>query len=66
MSDVTSHDDGTLQVNMGAYWILAQLSTNCVDTLVEVNLDTLGTLTWVTELLRNQLCWVTTARHGFT
>ena len=58
VSDVTSHDDGTLQVNTGAYRILAQLSTNCVDTLVEVNLDTLGTLTWVTELLRNQLCWV--------
>ena len=58
VSDVTSHDDGTLQVDTGAYWILAQLSTNCVDTLVEVNLDTLGTLTWVTELLRNQLCWV--------
>ena len=58
MSDVTSHDDGTLQVYTGAYWILAQLSTNCVDTLVEVNLDTLGTLTWVAELLRNQLCWV--------
>ena len=58
VSDVTSYDDGTLQINTGAYRILAQLSTNCVDTLVEVNLDTLGTLTWVAELLWNQLCWI--------
>ena len=58
MSDVTSHNDGTLQVDTGAYWILAQLSTYSIDTLVEVNLDTLGTLTWVAELLWNQLCWV--------
>ena len=58
VSDVTSHDDSTLQVDTGAYRILAQLSTNSIDTLVEVNLDTLGTLTWVAKLLRNQLCWV--------
>ena len=58
MSDVTSHDDGTLQVDTGADRILAQLGTYGVDTLVEVDFDTLGTLSWVAELLRNQLCWV--------
>ena len=58
MSDVTSHDDGSLQVDTGADRILAQLSAYSVDTLVEVDLDTLGTLSRVAEFLRNQLCWV--------
>ena len=58
MSNVASHDDGTLQINTGANWILAQLSTYCVNTLVEVDFNTLCTLAWLAKLFRNQLCWV--------
>ena len=58
MSNVASHDDGSLQVDTGRNRILTEFLANGVDTLVQVDLDTLTTLTGLTELLRNQLCGV--------
>ena len=58
VSDITSHNDGTLQVYTGRNRILRKLLAYGIDTLVQVDLDTLAALTWLAQLLRNQLCWV--------
>ena len=54
MSDITGHDDGTLQVDTGRDGILAEFLTNSVDTLIEVDGNGVGTLTSLGILSRNQ------------
>ena len=58
MSDITGYNDGTLQVDAGADRILRQFLANSIDTLVQVDLDTLTTLTGLAQLLWNQFCGV--------
>ncbi len=54
MSNVTSHDDSTLQVHTSRNRILAQFLANSVNALVQVNLDALAAFAWTTILFRNQ------------
>ena len=58
MSNVTGHDDGTLQVHTGRDRILREFLAHSIDTFVEVDLDTLATLTRVAQFLRNQFCGI--------
>ena len=55
VSDVTSHDDSTLQVDTCADWILRELSANCLNTVVEVDLDALSALARTTKFFRDKL-----------
>ena len=58
MSNVASYNDGSLQINAGRYGILRKFLAYGIDTLAQVNLNTLATFTWTAQLLRNQLCGV--------
>ncbi len=55
MGDVTGHDDGTLQVHSGRNGILRQFLAHSIDTLVEVDLDGVLSLTGLGILCRDKL-----------
>ena len=57
MGNVASHDNGSLKVYACADWIFCQFGKHGVDTLVEVNLNALCSLTRFAQFLRNKLCW---------
>ena len=52
---VASHDDSTLKVDTCADRILREFCANCLDTVVEVDLDALSALARTTKFFRNKL-----------
>ena len=58
MGDVAGKDNRAFQVHAGADGIFGQFGTNGIDTLVEVDFNTLRSLTGTAILLGNQFCGV--------